>query len=1008
MAGARDPVQEFHLKLSALYRAAGEPTHDLLARRTKVSDSTLNDWLTGKAIPSNRTSLETLVGVLKGLAGAGCPPDPVGGWETLRVAAAKCRRPGQRPGRGERRPAHRMLGPVPPVADCYQDRPEAAQLEAAAAGGTAVLGQLLVGMGGVGKTQLAARYARTAYDERRVEVLVWVTAASREAVTAAYADAAAQILSTDPADPQAAAMFREWLRLPPGERGGPTPGARWLIVLDDIPDPGAVRGLWPPDVAHGQTVVTTRNQDAAFQSFGRNRIDIGLYTPDQASAYVTEKLAQHGRIDDPHEICGLASDMGYLPLALSQAIPFMINRKLDCAAYRRRLADRAKTLTHVLPPEGGLPDEQSRTVAAAWEMSIELADQQPPQGLARPLLHLIALLDPNGIPAPVLKSAPVLTHLATHRTPSPHIPTPEDGAAVDHDDTDDALANLEQFSLLSRTPDTSYRAVHIHQLIQRAVHELLPPDYRHHCGRTAADALMAAWPAIERDTALAQALRANTEALTRHAEAALHRPKAHSVLFRTGRSLGESGQFTAAVAHFRHLSQVADIDPGTLIAAHDSLARWQGKAGDSAGAAAAYERLLELMRPALGPDAPQTLTTESHLADWRGRAGDATGAVTAYEQLVKRRQRVQGPDHPDTFLAQGSLADWRGRAGDATGAAAAFEELLEQMQRVHGPDHPDALAAGLCLADWRGRAGDVAGAVTAFEELLEQMQGVHGPDHLDTLRTRIKLVGWRGRAGDATGAAAAFEELLEQMQRVHGPDHPDTLGTCSELARWRGRAGDPTGAAAAYETLAAAQERVLAPDHPGILIARSHLAYWRVQAGDTAGAAAAFEELLEQMQRVHGPDHPDTLLTRGLLAEWRGRAGDATGAAAAFEELLELMQRVHGPDHPDTLRVQNLLAKWRGEAGDMAGAVTAYEALATAQERVQGPDHPDTFVTRGYLANARGDAGDIAGAVTAYEQLLEQLLRVFGPDHPYTITARSNLDYCRGQIGNATAHPSAD
>ncbi|MEI7029309.1 hypothetical protein V9U70_00210, partial [Streptomyces pratensis] len=593
MAGARDPVQEFHLKLAALYRAAGEPTHDLLNRRTKVSDSTLNDWLTGKAVPSNRTSLDTLVGVLKGLAGAGCPRDPVGGWETLRAAAAKSRRPGQRPGGGGRRPARQMLGPVPAVADCYQDRPETAQLEAAAAGGTAVLGQLLVGMGGVGKTQLAARYARTAYDERRVEVLVWVTAASRQAITAAYAGAAAQILGTDPADPQAAALFRDWLRLPPGERGGgPAPGARWLIVLDDVPDPGAMRGLWPPDVAHGRSVVTTRNRDAAFHTSGRRRIDIGLYTPDQASAYLTAKLAQHGRTDDPDQIAGLAGDMGHLPLALSQAIPFLINRKLDCAAYRRRLADRAKTLTHVLPPEGGLPDEQRRTVAAAWEMSIELADHQPPQGLARPLLHLIALLDPNGIPAPVLNNAPVLAHLATHRSTGAHAPAPENGAAVDPDDADDALANLAQFSLLSHTSDTPHQAVRIHQLIQRAVREPLPGDYRDRCTRTAADALIAAWPAIERDTSLAQALRANTTALTHTGEDALYRPGAHFVLLRAGASLGESGQAVAARDHYQHLAATS--------------------------------------RQHLGPDHPDTLAIRSNLASRLGEAGDAAGAATAF------------------------------------------------------------------------------------------------------------------------------------------------------------------------------------------------------------------------------------------------------------------------------------------------------------------------------------------------------------------------------------------
>ncbi|MBL1067619.1 hypothetical protein JK356_13200, partial [Streptomyces sp. 7-21] len=52
-------MQEFHAWLSALYRAAGEPTYERLARRTKVAASTLHEWLTGKAVPGNERKLAT-------------------------------------------------------------------------------------------------------------------------------------------------------------------------------------------------------------------------------------------------------------------------------------------------------------------------------------------------------------------------------------------------------------------------------------------------------------------------------------------------------------------------------------------------------------------------------------------------------------------------------------------------------------------------------------------------------------------------------------------------------------------------------------------------------------------------------------------------------------------------------------------------------------------------------------------------------------------------------------
>ncbi|WP_329182691.1 tetratricopeptide repeat protein [Streptomyces sp. NBC_01477] len=88
----------------------------------------------------------------------------------------------------------------------------------------------------------------------------------------------------------------------------------------------------------------------------------------------------------------------------------------------------------------------------------------------------------------------------------------------------------------------------------------------------------------------AQALRACTIALTASTETVLRQPDAHLVLFLAGRSLGESGQVTAAVSHFQRLAattcrHLGPDHPDTLHA-RGNLAFWRGEAGDAAEAAA--------------------------------------------------------------------------------------------------------------------------------------------------------------------------------------------------------------------------------------------------------------------------------------------------------------------------------------------------------------------------------------------------------------------------------------
>ncbi|MEU7124408.1 hypothetical protein [Streptomyces zaomyceticus] len=118
-----------------------------------------------------------------------------------------------------------QVGVVPGAARSFQHRVEADRLRATVEGGsTTLLTQLLTGMGGVGKTQLAADYARTAWNDGDVDVLVWVTAAAQTSVVGAYAQAGVELCRADPEDPERAArQFLAWLAPKPAPRTGPQP-----------------------------------------------------------------------------------------------------------------------------------------------------------------------------------------------------------------------------------------------------------------------------------------------------------------------------------------------------------------------------------------------------------------------------------------------------------------------------------------------------------------------------------------------------------------------------------------------------------------------------------------------------------------------------------------------------------------------------------------------------------------------------------------------------------------
>ncbi|WP_165994958.1 tetratricopeptide repeat protein [Streptomyces sp. JB150] len=889
-----------------------------------------------------------------------------------------------------------QVGRIPPQANCFQTRAEAKRLAATlTGGGTTVVGSaagVLTGMGGVGKTQLAAHYARSAWQSGEVDLLVWITANNATAAASGCAQAGIEVCGADPKYPQQAAQtFLARLQPKPQERP-----LRWLIVFDDVTDPADMNGLWPPASPHGRTLVTTRRKDAALSGHGRRLIEVGLFTPEESLAYLTAALADHHRHENGDLLAALAEDLGHLPLALAQAAAYIIDSRETVTAYREMLADRTEKLIDAAPDV--LPDEQTLPLAAAWSLSIERADTLRPVGLARPMLQLTAFLNANGIPLDVLTSQPALTCLA-HRASTSAEPSDEP-VAVSPQDAGRALSALHRLSLIDHTPNSPQQAVRVHQLIQRATRDALTPRQHDQTALAAADALIAAWPTTERDTAFAQTLRANAQALVHHAGSVLYRPEVHTVLYRMGTSLGETGQATAARDHFRRITEAVlqrfDADHPATLTARRHLVRWEGEAEGTTGKA--YADLVTDQTRVLGADHPDTLATRADLARVWGE-WSPSGGQHVYRELLADQIRVLGPDHPDTLATRAGLAAVLERE-DGSAATQLYHELLADQIRALGADHPDTLTTRARLARRRGKGGNAAGAAEAYAELLAEQTRVLGADHPDTLTTRADLARWRGEAGDAAGAATAYAELLEHMIRVVGADHSHTLTTRNNLARWRGRAGDAAGAAEAYADLLEHMKRVLNTDHPHFLKARSHLAHWQGEAGDAAGAAKTYADLWEHRVRVNGPDSSDTLHCRDLAAHWRGLAGDAVGAAEAYAELLEHRLRVQGPDHPDILTTRHDLALWRGLARDAIGAAEAYAALLEHTLRIQGPDHPDILTTRNNLAVWRGAMGDAAGAAEAYAALLADQSRALGADHPHTLSTQAKLAAKRGEAGD--------
>ncbi|WP_063739127.1 tetratricopeptide repeat protein [Streptomyces violaceoruber] len=760
---------------------------------------------------------------------------------------------------------------------------ELSALDAAFADPGEVVVHAVHGLGGVGKSALAARWATG----RSEAVRWWVTADTEAAVDAGIAALARALqpgLTGLPAELQAERALR-WLA---------DHRSRWLLVLDNVEDRADIRPLLDR-VSGGRVLVTTRLASGWHRH--ATTIRLGVLDPADAVRLFTRVLTLHGsrNTDGVHMVC---AELGHLALAVEQAAAYCAETGTSPNAYLDML-DRWPAEMFDAAAQGG---DSTRTIARIWRLTLDRLTDTP---LAGDLLRLLAWYAPDRIPRDLLNgvAAPPRLAAAIGQLAAYNMVT---------DNHDGTLSVHRLVQALARTPDP-------HDSHRRADDISRARDH-------AAGLLAAAYPDDSHNPAnwpRYQALLPHTDALTTH-----HTPDHDTVhtaaaLTQAAAYRQEQGALSPALhAHQRALTtceRVLGADHPDTLASRSNLAAAYMSVGDLGRAIPLFEQTLTDTERVRGADHPNTLTSRSNLAAAYESVGDLGRAIPLFEQTLTDRVRVLGADHPNTLTSRNNLAYAYESVGDLGRAIPLSEQTLTDRVRVLGADHPNTLASRNNLAYAYRSVGDLGRAIPLFEQTLTDTERVLGADHPRTLASRSNLAAAYESVGDLGRAIPLFEQTLTDAERVLGADHPDTLTFRSNLAGAYRSVGDLGRAIPLFEQTLTDRVRVLGADHPRTLTSRHILAYAYMSVGDLGRAIPLFEQTLTDAERVLGADHPRTLASRHILAYAYRSVGDLGRAIPLFEQTLTDAERVLSPDHPMIATLRANMERARSTSDPNAG-----------------------------------------------------------------------------------------
>ncbi|MBL1083103.1 tetratricopeptide repeat protein [Streptomyces actinomycinicus] len=687
------------------------------------------------------------------------------------------------------------------------------------------------GLGGIGKSTLALRYAHTF---RRSYALVWwINAVSTEQIVSGLAGLATRLCPQWAATAgvqERAAWSILWLQWHPG----------WLLVFDNVEDPADLRHYLGslPDGHHLATSRTATGWHAIAPS-----MPLGLLDPDAAVTLLCTLSLGPGHVPTARQrqdAAALAADLGRLPLALEQAGAYLFETGTSMADYRDMLGQVMDTAAGGIDPE--------RTIARIWRHTLTAIERRNPQALT--LLHAMAWLAPDAVPRIVLASL---------------VPDP---LALGK-----ALGALHAYNMVSFTQD---RGASMHRLVQAVLRNApVAGDGTGPRGRREAERAVCRILPQEQDVKAEQAgpwerLLPHVMALVESAPPG-HLPSSEATdgyyaaaqyLYRQGREAQAVPLRQAILDH--HVRTLGQDHQETLVSRHN-LAYACREAGDLRRAVTLFEDTLARRVRVTGDTHTGTLITRNQLALTYQESGDLQRAMAMFEATLAQQVRTLGETHRDTLVTRHNLACAYRKAGDVQRAIALFETTLAQEIQALGDAYPDTLITRNQLATTYQEAGELRRAMALFEATLAQQVQTRGETHPDTLVTRHNLACACREAGDLERAIALFEVTLAQRVQVLGDTHPETLITRNQFGVTYQEAGDLQRAMALYETTLAQQVQTLGDTHPDTLVTRHNLASAHRETGDLRRAIALFETTLAQRLQIMGETHPETQVTRRQL-----------------------------------------------------------------------------------------------------------------------------------------------
>ncbi|KAF7539268.1 hypothetical protein G7054_g2248 [Neopestalotiopsis clavispora] len=749
----------------------------------------------------------------------------------------------------------------------------------------------VVGLGGIGKTQVALRFVYQVKESKPDYSIFWIPILNSSSLEQAYTEIAKKIgLRKSNKDEDVKELVRQYLSS--GDAG------KWLMVVDNADDhdlffgDGDHTGIedFLPQSEQGSILLTTRSRQVA-EAFAQNEVvDLEQMNYDEALPFLKNSLHKSLTPQDEDTARDLLTHLTYLPLAIAQAAAYLNQTKMPIHRYLDLLRGAEKDVVRVLGRDfrdNTRYKESKNAVGTTWLVSFEQIQKTDPA--AANVLSFLSCIEPKAIPQSIL----------------PKCESPEE--------LEWAIGTLCGYSFIVRRGESD--TFDMHHLVQLATRgwiekggrqeEVLDDGVNHLAN------IFPTWHRENRDIwreYFPHAFRV----LARTSE--IETNERAKLCSRVGQCLQEDRRFREALDYLK--------------------------------AACHY------MEKHSSEDDPNRLESEHALAMIYTHIKKTKKAIEMLEHVVSVEERTLDEHDSSRLASEHALACAYHYNKQTQKAIEMLEHIVEVQKSTPAEDDHARLTAEHALASAYVTDGRTQQAIKILEHIAAVEKTTLAEDDEARLSTEHELARAYEKDGQNQKAIEIYEHVVSIRKTTLAEQDSSRLSSEHNLANAYNQNGQVSEAIELFEHVVLIQETTLAKEHPHRLSAEYWLGRAYLENGQFQKAIEIFEHVLSIQQTILAEQDHNRLESEYWLAYAYYKDSQFHKAIEQFKHVVSIRQTILAEKDDNRLSSEYWLARAYHEDRQFDKAVEYFKHVVSIQQTILAEKDYDRLDSEFWLARA--------------------------------------------------------